>query len=50
MTHTIRKSIKFRTQGIWLFLDLFYLGAFLEVLERNGVENAICPSGVKAYV
>ena len=27
--------------------SLFYFGAFLHVLERNGVENAIRPSGVK---
>ena len=27
--------------------SLFYFGAFLLVLERNGVENAIGPSGVK---
>ena len=30
-----------------VFDSLFYLGAFLHVLERNGVENAIGPSGVK---
>ena len=32
-----------------VFGSLFYLGAFLLVLERNGVENANGPSGVKAY-
>ena len=61
MTHTIRKSIKFRALGIWLILDcalgiwlvfgsLFYLSAFLYVLERNGVWNAIGPWRVKVRV